>query len=661
MTERIEKLLYLLNSREYRSNRRHIDDAVLRDIEKENDSIKELKEVISREEPFLFENDYIGFNRTTDMRRSSPMEGNVTPNYYRIIANGFDVISSQIRDSINSTDDQDKINFGNSMLAAIDTICEMAEKYRIYAKEKGIEQLYQALCNIPHKGAENFYEALVFMKLSIFFMRCSFNSHITLGRFDQYMYPFYQKSKNNGVTDDEIFEMIEEFFISINFDTDLYHGVQQGDNGQSMVLGGFDRYGNSMYNELSDMCMKASLELKLIDPKINLRVGKNTPDAIFEFATELTKAGLGFPQYCNDDIVVPGLVKLGYAYEDALDYTVAACWEFIIPNCGADVPNISALDSPGTINRAIKEKLLCCNSFDELMNYTECYIAAECERIIKSYQGLSNPDQPVLSIYFDGCIESLTDLFKGGTKYHNFGCHGAGIANAADALAAVKKNVFDEKSISKEELLDALNSDFEGYSELRNTLRNSPKMGNNDDYVDDIASSITTYFAKHLNKKDNGCGGIWRAGTGSAVVYVTMALGCPATADGRKSGEPYSSSYSPSLDVKTTGLLSVIQSFTKYDFTDIINGGPLTIEIHDSVFKNDVGIKKTAMLVKEYIKLGGHQLQINAVNRDILSDAQKHPEKYPNLIVRVWGWSGYFNELDIQYQNHIIRRLEYTY
>ena len=164
-------------------------------------------------------------------------------------------------------------------------------------------------------------------------------------------------------------------------------------------------------------------------------------------------------------------------------------------------------------------------------------------------------------------------------------------------------------------------------------------------------------FCDNMNGKPNGIGGIWRAGTGSAQCYL-RDTDC-TTADGRKSGTPYSSSFSPSLDVKTDGLLSVLQSFTKFDLTDIINGGPLTIEIHDTVLRNDVGIKKVAMLVQKYIELGGHQLQLNSVNRDRLIDSQKHPEKYPNLIVRVWGWSGYFNELDKSFQDHIIRRTEY--
>ena len=133
-----------------------------------------------------------------------------------------------------------------------------------------------------------------------------------------------------------------------------------------------------------------------------------------------------------------------------------------------------------------------------------------------------------------------------------------------------------------------------------------------------------------------------------------------ATADGRNAAQPYSSSFSPSLDIKTDGLTSVINSFTGFDMTEIINGGPLTLEVHDTVLKNNEGLKKVAMLVKSFITLGGHQLQINSVNRETLLDAKKHPENYSGLIVRVWGWSGYFNELDEEFQDHIIRRTEYT-
>lgn len=634
MTNNVEALLKQLKDKSYKSYR-----------------------VNTEEVPILYPVDFFGFHMGRNASCGT-VGGNVTPNYKRIITKGFDAVREELVATVSAADGLKKA-YGNEMLQKLDECIAVCDQYRQTVKEQGNMRLYDALLRVPHKGAETFFEACVFMKLCIYFLRVSKADHLGLGRFDQYMYSFYENDKKKGVTDEELFETLEAFFVSLNFDTDLYTGVQQGDNGQSMVLGGFDKDGNSMYNELSDMCINASLELNLIDPKINLRVGKNTPDDIYVKATRLTKQGLGFPQYCNDDVVVPGLVKLGYDTDDALDYVVAACWEFIIPGCGADIPNIRTMNFPLVVNNVVHSKLLQCNSFEELMHHIEQGIADECDNHVQACNG-RRKHMPLLSLFTDNCIETLTDMWEGGAKYLNYGCHGAGIANATDALAAIKTCVFDEKTVTAEELLKAMNSNFEGYSEIRNRLRACPKMGNNDSAADDISLHLMSFFSKNMNNRDNGVGGIWRAGTGSAHEYLWSAAKCPATADGRKAAEPYSSSFSPSLDVKANGLLSIIQSFTKYDMTEIINGGPLTLEIHDTVLRNDMGVEKTAQLVKAYITMGGHQLQLNSINRERLLDAQKNPQKYPNLIVRVWGWSGYFNELDLKYQNHIIRRCEYT-
>ena len=184
-------------------------------------------------------------------------------------------------------------------------------------------------------------------------------------------------------------------------------------------------------------------------------------------------------------------------------------------------------------------------------------------------------------------------------------------------------------------------------------------MGNNHEEVDQIACALMRDFSKYMNGVPTSKNGVFRAGTGSAHEYIFSAAKVGATADGRKVGQPYGSSFSPSLTTRLDGPLSVIQSFTKYDLKKICNGGPLTMEIHDTVFRNEDGVNKVAHLVQNFIRLGGHQLQLNAVNRERLLDAQKHPEDYPNLIVRVWGWSGYFNELDKEFQDHIISRTEF--
>ena len=651
MTEKVQKLLKDLNDRYYRLKRvipRYMDYTDL-----PNRQVEVLREIVAREKPLIYENDSFGFNRYA-AHKIKPLSGNVTPNYGRILKDGFDGCVEKIRQSMATTTDPEKLKFGQDMLESISISMTIVDAY----KEIADGRLGEALQQVPHKGARNFYEALVSLKAMIYLLRLNFCAHVTLGRFDQYMYPYYIISKKAGMTDEEALELVEEFFISINRDCDCYTGVQIGDNGQSMVLGGFDGDGNSMYNELSQMCMQASLDLKLIDPKINLRVGKNTSDEIFEFATHLTKAGLGFPQYCNDDVVVPGLVKLGYDREDALNYTVAACWEFIIPNCGADIPNRGVMDFPSVVNRAIHKNLCSVTTFEELLESVKQEIAMECEEIREKRGQRIMAVQPFQSLFFDGCMESLKSMWHGGTKYNNLGAHGLGISTAADALAAVKKQVFEEKAIGRKALLDALNNNFEGTPELRHLLLQSPKMGNNDDYVDTLASFLMDAYSANLNGTPT-IRGIWRAGTGSAMEYYLTAMKCPATADGRRAGENYPCSLSPSLGVKTEGLLSVLQSFAKHDYTNIINGGPLTLELHHTVLRNDVGIKKIAQLVKRFVQLGGHQLQLNAINGEQLRHAQQHPEEHPNLIVRVWGWSGYFVELDRPYQDHIISRTQY--
>ena len=426
------------------------------------------------------------------------------------------------------------------------------------------------------------------------------------------------------------------------------------------MLGGVKKDGSDAFNELTKLCLDASLEIKLIDPKINLRVNKNTDEKWYKLGTLLTKQGLGFPQYSNDDIVIPALVNLGYDLEDARDYVVAACWEFIIPGYGMEIPNVDALNFPMLVDKVVhSEEFMKTETFEEVMELIKIQNAKEVKRMVDFSKVVFMIPSPFQSILMKDCVKNKKDIGDGG-KYNNFGIHGAGLSNAADALAAIKKNIFDEKTITKEELLLSLENNFEGYEKIQKQLINSPKMGDNDDYVDLIACELLNNFADECAKYKNCRGGSYRAGTGTAMFYIWYSEGMGATCEGRKSGEPFSANFSPSLNHNFKGVLSVIQSFTKPDLKRVCNGGPLTLEFHDTVFRNQEGMDKVSMLVKTFIHLGGHQLQLNAINREKLLDAQKHPENYKNLIVRVWGWSGYFNELDLVYQKHIIKRLEFT-
>ena len=565
---------------------------------------------------------------------------NLSPNYY-------DTIKVGLLEKRKSADEYGR--------RAIDGIISLSDKYLEEARALGREDVVAVLTRVPRYGARNFREALQFFRILHYALWLEGNYHNTVGRFDKYMFGYLKADMEAGVyTEETALELLEDFFLSFNKDSDVYVGVQQGDNGQSMMLGGIDEEGNDVFNLLSEMCLKASYNNKLIDPKINLRVSKSTPAERYTEATKLTKAGLGFPQYSNDDVVIPALERLGYEHQDAVNYTVAACWEFIIPNVGADVANIAALSYPKAVDAAFHKSLLKSETYDEFFEAVKAEIKREADRIDDGIKNLWFIPSPFMNVLMD------CNIYYGG-KYNNFGIHGTGIATAADSLAAIKKYVFEEKSLDRAEYIKAVDENFKNDTSLLHKLRyESPKLGNNDDYVDGIATALLDAFADSLEGKINCRGGVYRAGTGSAMYYLWHANEIGASPDGRLEKEPFGTNFSVSLFANVSGPVSVVASMTKQHFDRAINGGPLTLEFHQSVFSDDDGIVKVGALVKSFICRGGHQLQLNTVSLEMMKDAQLHPENHRQLVVRIWGWSAYFVELDREYQDHVMARQTYT-
>lgn len=564
---------------------------------------------------------------------------NLSPDYEGVIADGL----LKRRESAD--------NYGKR---AIDNILELTAKYEKEAERIGRNDIAEVLEKVPANPAKSFREALQTLRIIHYSLWLEGNYHNTLGRFDKYMYPYFRHDIDAGVlTQNEAYDLVVDFFLSLNRDSDTYVGVQQGDNGQSMVLGGIDKNGKEVFNELSEMCLKASEELLMIDPKINLRVSKKTPLSIYEKGSKLTKAGLGFPQYSNDDVVIEGLKKLGYDEKDARDYVVAACWEFIIPKVGGDVANIAALSFPKVIDVCLHRDLMNCDTFDEFRRSVSAEVKKECDEICGNIKDLWFVPSPFMNVCMD------CDIYDGG-KYNNFGIHGCGIATAADSLTAIKKYIYDEKSLSKQVLIEAVDNNFENDNELLAKLRfETPKMGNNIEEADNEGIFLLNSFARALKGKENCRGGGFRPGTGTAMYYLWYAEEIGASPDGRRKGEPFGTNFSPSLFAKINGPVSVIKSFSKPDFANTINGGPLTMEFHSSMFTDEECIIKIARLVKSFIDMGGHQLQLNVVSMEKMKDAQLHPERHRQLVVRIWGWSAYFVELDKEYQDHVMKRQEY--
>ena len=692
MTERIKSLLERTFEKEQKKFRRDVDWRPLLErfvAEGTGDEARArigLEEMLKAETPAFMEGERLAFMRTVkqipDLHTDAEMETrrasgtafgekgvvfNLTADFGPTIREGLEARLAEMESRLakcRTEDDAAGEEFLENAILSVRAVISLANRYRVAAEEKGLDEIAATLAQVPCKGARTFHEALQSLRILHYAMWCEGEYHCGLGRIDQYLYPYYEADVKAGrLTDETALEELEEFFIACNRDSDLYIGVQQGDNGQSVMLGGVTRDGKPAFNALSRLCLKACGELKLVDPKINLRVDQATPLEIYELGTELTAKGLGFPQYANDDVVIPALQRWGYELEDARDYSVAACWEFLIPGCGMDINNIDAVSFVGALDAALRILTPRREDAEGGLKYedVEKEFFAEVQRradaLVEKYRHVEILPGPFVSVISTGCIENARDICKG-TKYNNFGIHGTGIAVAVDSLASVRELVFEKKMVSLPELVKLLDTDFAGRPDVLAAAKAAPKMGNADPRVDEIAKRVIDFWGHAFDGRQNDRGGVFRSGTGSAMYYIWHARDVPASADGRLKGEPLSANWAPALDVPVKGPVSVVRSFTEPNLGLVCNGGPLTIEIHDSAFSMPDGVEKVAQLVKFFIARGGHQMQINTINRETLLDAQKHPERHRHLIVRVWGWSGYFIELDKEYQDQIIKRVE---
>jgi len=564
--------------------------------------------------------------------------------------------------------DEDAVEFLACAEETIDAVLALAARYEAEARRLGREDIADRLARVPAYPPRTLHEALQMLRLLHAVVWMGGHYHVGLGRFDQYMWPYLQADLASGRLDMAgAEELVAEFFISLNKDSDLYPGVQQGDNGQSLMLGGVRPDGSSGINELTYVVLRAALYTALIDPKINLRISRDTDLDLLRVASQLTRQGLGFPQYSNDDVVIPALVAHGYHLEDARNYTVAACWEFIIPGEGMEVVNIGAVSFPLAVDRAIRAGFAAGEGMDGVLERVRREVQMQAAAVAEPYRRLLLPPAPYYSIVMNGCLERGRDL-SGGLRYNNFGIHGAAAANGADALAATEQFVFGDGSIRAEQLLQALDANFEGFEPVRMQLSNvAPKVGQNG-----AANKYLRFLYQCLAEAcaaldGNGRGGHFRAGSGSAMYYVWLARGKPgdgefpigATAEGRRAGEFFSANLAPALNARVPGPISVLQSFATIDYNQVCNGGPITVELSDTVFRDTESLTKCAMLVRAFAQLGCQQLQLNTINADRLMEAKAHPEMHRNLIVRVWGWSGYFCELAPEYQDHVIARSLY--
>ncbi len=569
-----------------------------------------------------------------------------------------------------------------------------AEKARRSAQEeknpvrrKELERIAAVCDRVPAHAPRDFYEALQyywFVHLGVITEYNTWDS-FNPGRLDQHLWPFYQKGLADGtLTEESARELLQCFWIKFNNQpAPPKVGVTAEESGTYtdfalINVGGLKADGSNAVNDLSFLLLDVIEEMRLLQPSAMVQISAKGPDAFLWRALKIVKTGFGQPSIFNTDTIVQELVRQGKSFEDARNGGASGCVE-----AGAfgkenytltgyfNLPKVFELTLNNGYDPRTKKQLgprtgdpASFKTYNELFaafktqlgHFIDVKIAGNA--IIERLYATVLP-APFLSILIDDCVAKGKDYHAGGARYNSNYIQGVGLGSMTDILAAVKYNVYDHKTVPVKKLLEALKSDFKGAEDLRQRLLNkTPKYGNDDDYADDITKTIFEAYFEAIDGRPTVRGGKYRINLLPTTVHVYFGKVTGATPDGRKAGEALSEGISPVQGADRKGPTAVIKSAAKIDH--VRTGGTLLNQKFSPLLLSDEeGIHNLGHIVRSYFKMAGHHIQFNVVTAETLREAQKHPEKHRDLIVRVAGYSDYFLDCSVDLQNEIIKRTEH--
>jgi formate C-acetyltransferase len=533
-----------------------------------------------------------------------------------------------------------------------------------------LDMIADALSNVPANPPRSFHEALQFAYIMHQMVEMEGERVRSMGGFDRLFLPFYRADIASGKLDrEQAKELIKFFWIKFFAHT---RGVA---NGKNFFFGGCLEDGSDAANELSTLALEAYDDLDTTDPKLSVRVGKNTPDALLSQVTRIIRQGKTSFVLVNDDVAIPALVRHGKTLEDARNYLLIGCYEPAIE--GLEIACNMSLE----INLAKTVELALNNGVDPvsgirlgpatgeaayMASYSDFYEsvlrqidaqvdrATEYVRQFEPYWPVINPS-PVLAGSFTACLKKGKDIGQAGPKYNNTGCMGAGLANVADSLIAVKHLVFDEKRCTMAELTDALRNNFVGYEDLHRTIvYRLPKWGNDIHKVDVIARQIADHYTARVNATPNTRGGSFRASMFTLDYRYRFGKLMGATPDGRLAGTYLAGGVGAMTARDAKGITALINSVATLPFLNIPNGSVLDIYLHPSAVQGEDGLAAFVAMIRTFFAKGGFGIQFNVFDSQTLRDARKHPEKYATLQVRVCGWNVYFTSMSPYEQEQYI-------
>jgi trans-4-hydroxy-L-proline dehydratase len=601
-------------------------------------------------------------------------------------------------DFFNDPDAYDKSEQLKAMVIAAEAIIAFAKRYAAklqkLAQEESdptrkaeLKQMAGICERVPAHAPETFWAALQhywFVHLGVIIELNTWDS-FNPGRLDQHLLPFYRKDLENGtLTEERARELLQAFWVKFNNQpAPPKVGVTAQESNTYtdfclINLGGVKETGEDATNELTFLILDVIEEMRLLQPSSMVQISKKSPDRLLRRALKIIQTGYGQPSLFNTEAIVQELIRQGKSITDARNGGASGCVEtgafgkesYILTGY-FDLPKILEITLHNGINPLTGERIGVesgnpeeFNSFDELL---EAYkkqlryfvdVKIKGNRIIERLWAKYLP-APFLSILIDDCIQKGKDYNDGGARYNTSYIQGVGLGTITDSLAAIKYHVYDNCNLTLSELLAALKSDFVGAESLRKRLVNeTPKYGNDDDYADDLLTQIFEMYFKAIDGRPNTKGGHYRINLLSTTCHVYFGSVVGATPDGRKAGEPLSEGISPVQGVDRNGPTAVLKSASKIDHL-LTGGALLNQKFSPQVLAEEDGITKLADLIRAYFKMDGHHIQFNVVSAETLRKAQKEPEKYKDLIVRVAGYSDYFVDLGVNLQNEIIKRTEH--
>lgn len=643
-------------------------------------------------------------------------EGNITSgdahiavDYGRILREGLAgyrarTLEQQNKLELSNFEDLKKSYFYRAILIVLDAVEAFALRYAALAEEqaktasperaKELVELARICRKVPMQPAESFYEALQSVWLMHVVLQIESNGHsLSYGRMDQYVYPYYEKSRAAGMSEEQALELLENLWLrtfTVNKIRSWSHTRFSAGSPlyQNVTVAGQTVDGKDAVNELSYMILRSVARCHLPQPNLTVRYHKGLSDDFMQECIQVIRCGFGMPAFNSDEIIIPSFLNIGVKKEDAYNYSAIGCVEVAVPGkWGYRCTGMSFLNFPKTLMIALNDGIdidsgkrvfegtghfLDMESFDDVRKAWDIFVREFCRQAVildSAADMVLEQEVPdiLCSALTEDCIARGKHLKEGGAVYDFISDLQVGIANLGDSLAAIKKTVYEDKSVTREELWNALLTDFAGErgEEIRKLLLAVPKFGNDDDYVDSLVVEGYDSYIDELKKYKNTrygrgpIGGCYYAGTSSISANVPQGAGTCATPDGRHKGDPLAEGCSPTHAADVNGPTAVFKSVSKLRTDKITGGVLLNQKVSPSMLEKPRDRQKLLLLLRTFFNaLKGFHVQYNVVSRETMLDAQVHPENHKDLIVRVAGYSAFFNVLSRQTQDDIIARTE---